>query len=171
MRCSSIVCPFQWVWGAFYRQGRSVKRVGLISQVRPDQGVRPALWSTASLIHPSCASRRGGALDQARATGQGRPHLPSRPHLQGRSCLVVRPCLARVAHWFQFLPKCVHAYEIHNTTHGTLLVLKMWMKLAVYSSRTWGFDGQIFVVRTVNKLPQAKCLLVLEETLDSASAD
>jgi hypothetical protein len=45
------------------------------------------------------------------------------------------------------------------------------MKLAIYSSRTWGYDGQIFVVRTVNKLPQAERLLVLEESLDSASAD
>jgi hypothetical protein len=45
------------------------------------------------------------------------------------------------------------------------------MKLAVYSSRTQGFDGRIFVVRTVNKLPQAKRLLVLEQRLDSASAD
>jgi hypothetical protein len=45
------------------------------------------------------------------------------------------------------------------------------MKLAVYSSRTQGFDGRIFVVRTVNKLPQAKRLLVLEQRLDLASAD
>jgi hypothetical protein len=29
-----------------------------------------------------------------------------------------------VARWFQFLPKCVPAYEINNTTRGTLLVLK-----------------------------------------------
>jgi hypothetical protein len=36
------------------------------------------------------------------------------------------------------------------------------MKLVVYSSQTRGFDGRIFVVRTVNKLPQAKRLLVLE---------
>jgi hypothetical protein len=45
------------------------------------------------------------------------------------------------------------------------------MKLAVYLSRTRGFDGQIFVVRTVNKLPQAKRLLVLEQSLDLASVD
>jgi hypothetical protein len=45
------------------------------------------------------------------------------------------------------------------------------MKLAVYSSRTRGFDGRIFVVRTVNKLPQAKHLLVLEQSLDLASVD
>jgi hypothetical protein len=45
------------------------------------------------------------------------------------------------------------------------------MKLVVYSSRTQGFDGRIFVVRTVNKLPQAKHLLVLEQSLDLASVD
>jgi hypothetical protein len=44
------------------------------------------------------------------------------------------------------------------------------MKL-VYSSRTRGFDGRIFVVRTVNKLPQDKHLLVLEQNLDMASVD
>jgi hypothetical protein len=52
-RCSSVVCPFQLVWGAFYRQGRLVERVGPISQVRLDQGVQPAMWSTASCLgHP-----------------------------------------------------------------------------------------------------------------------
>ena len=45
------------------------------------------------------------------------------------------------------------------------------MKLAIYSSRTRGFDGRIFVVRTVNKLPQAKRLLILEQSLDLASVD
>jgi hypothetical protein len=45
------------------------------------------------------------------------------------------------------------------------------MKLVVYSSRIRGFDGQIFVVRTVNKPPQAKRLLVLEQSLDLASVD
>jgi hypothetical protein len=43
------------------------------------------------------------------------------------------------------------------------------MKLLVYSSRTRGFDGWIFVVRTVNKLPQAKRLLVVEQSLNLAS--
>jgi hypothetical protein len=43
------------------------------------------------------------------------------------------------------------------------------MKIVIYSSRTRGFYGQIFVVRTVNKLPQAKCLLFLEQSLDLAS--
>jgi hypothetical protein len=45
------------------------------------------------------------------------------------------------------------------------------MKLVVYFSQTQGFDGRIFVVRTVNKLPQAKCLLVLDQSLDLASVD
>jgi hypothetical protein len=45
------------------------------------------------------------------------------------------------------------------------------MKLVVYSSRTQGFDGRIFIVRTVNKLPQDKCLLILEQSLDLASVD
>jgi hypothetical protein len=42
------------------------------------------------------------------------------------------------------------------------------MKFVVYYSRTRGFDGRIFVVRTINKLPQAKRLLVLEQSLDLA---
>jgi hypothetical protein len=45
------------------------------------------------------------------------------------------------------------------------------MKLAIYSSRTRGFNGRIFVVRIVNKLPQAKHFLVLEQSLDLASVD
>jgi hypothetical protein len=80
----------------------------------------------------------------------------------GPACLVVRPCLARVARWFLSPLKCVPIHKNYNITHGTLLVSKMCMKLVVYSSQTRGFDGRIFVVRTVNKLPQAKRLLVLE---------
>jgi hypothetical protein len=45
------------------------------------------------------------------------------------------------------------------------------MKLVVYSSRTRGFYGRIFIVRAVNKLLQAKRLLVLEQSLDLASVD
>jgi hypothetical protein len=45
------------------------------------------------------------------------------------------------------------------------------MNLVVYSSRIQGFDSRNFVVRTVNKLPQAKCLLVLEQSLYLASVD
>jgi hypothetical protein len=70
-----------------------------------------------------------------------------------------------------FPPKGVPIHKNCNTTRGTLLVSKMCMKLVVYSSRTGGFDGRIFVVRTVNKLPQAKHLLVLEQSLDLASVD
>jgi hypothetical protein len=66
--------------------------------------------------------------------------------------------------------KCVPVHKNCNTTRGTLLVSKICMKL-VYSSRTRGFDGRIFVVRTVNKLPQDKHLLVLEQNLDMASVD
>jgi hypothetical protein len=66
-----------------------------------------------------------------RGKANGTKHC--RPHLQGQPCLVVRPCLARVARWSQFLRKCVSAYENHNTTRGTLLVLKMCMKLVIYT--------------------------------------
>jgi hypothetical protein len=45
------------------------------------------------------------------------------------------------------------------------------MKLVLYSSRTRGFDGRIFVVRTFNKLHQPKRLLVLEQSLDLAFVD
>jgi hypothetical protein len=45
------------------------------------------------------------------------------------------------------------------------------MKLVIYSSRTHSFGGRIFVVRTVNRLPLAKRLLVLEQSLDLASVD
>jgi hypothetical protein len=49
-------------------------------------------------------------------------------------------------------PKFVPIHKSCNTTRGTLLVLKMCMKLVVYSSQTQGFDGRNFVVRTVNTL-------------------
>jgi hypothetical protein len=45
------------------------------------------------------------------------------------------------------------------------------MKLVLYSCRTRGFDGRIFVVRTFNKLHQPKRLLVLEQSLDLAFVD
>jgi hypothetical protein len=117
------------------------------------------------------ARGRCGCTLQGRLHQQGRPHLPGRPHLQGRPCLVVRPCLAHVAHWLHFPPKCVPIHKNCNTTRGTLLVSKICMKLVAYSSRTRGFDGRIFVVMTVNKLPQAKRLLILEQSLDLASVD
>jgi hypothetical protein len=43
------------------------------------------------------------------------------------------------------------------------------MKLVTYSSWTRGFDDQFF--KTINKLPQAKRLLILEQRLDLASVD
>jgi hypothetical protein len=107
------------------------------------------------LVHPSCARREGSVRERGRGTGQGRPHL------QGRSCLLVRPCLARVARWLHFFPKCVPVHKICNTTRGTLLVSKMCMKLVVYSSRTRGFDGHIFVVRTVNIFPSRPCRILM----------
>jgi hypothetical protein len=69
---------------------------------------------------------------------------------QGRPCLVVRPCLACEARWFHLPPKFVPDHKNCNTTHGTLFVSKVCMKLVVYSSRTRGFDSRNFVVRTVN---------------------
>jgi hypothetical protein len=117
------------------------------------------------------ARDRCGRTWQGQPHLQGWPHLPGLPHLQGRPCLVVPPCLARVARWLHFPPKCVPVHKNCNTTRGTLLVSKICVKLVVYSSRTRGFDGRIFVVRTVNKIPQAKRLLVLEQSLDLASVD
>jgi hypothetical protein len=109
-------------------------------------------------------------LDQWSATGQVRPHLagptaPARPTTPVGSAVpgsaaVPSSCGMLV----KFCPKCVPAHKNHNTTRGTLLVSKMCMKLVVYASRTRGFDSRIFVVRTVNKLPQAKCLPVLEQS-------
>jgi hypothetical protein len=45
------------------------------------------------------------------------------------------------------------------------------MKLVVFSSRTQGFDGRNIVVRTVNKLPQAKRFLFLEQSIYLALVD
>jgi hypothetical protein len=74
-------------------------------------------------------------------------------------------------HVGSFPPKCVPVHKNCYPTHGTSLVPKMCMKIIVYCSRTWGFDGRTFVTRTVNKFPQAKRLLVLEQSLDLASVD
>jgi hypothetical protein len=131
--------------------------------------------------HASRAGRGGGAGPRrGKAAGRhdggcgGRWGGPG-AHGLGGSLLVYdymsNGSLAHVACWFQFLAKCVPIYEIQSTTHGTLLVLKMCMKLAIYFSRTRGFDIRIFVVRIVKKLPQPKRLLVLEQSLDSASVD
>jgi hypothetical protein len=45
------------------------------------------------------------------------------------------------------------------------------MKVVIYPSHFRDFDSRIFVVRTVKKLPQAKHLLVLEQSLDMALDD
>jgi hypothetical protein len=71
MKCSSAVCTIQRVWGVFYRQGRSVERMGPKWLVRSDQGVRSALWSTASRLGCSWSLR----LATDYAAGQG--HAPS----------------------------------------------------------------------------------------------
>jgi hypothetical protein len=74
-------------------------------------------------------------------------------------------CLVWLGDSFLF-PKCVPASKNTNTTRGTLLVLKTCMKLVVYPPRFRDLDGQKLVVKTVNKLPQAEHLLVLEQSLD-----
>jgi hypothetical protein len=74
------------------------------------------------------------------------------PHQQGRLHLMVWLCLLGVARWLLIYPQCVPAYKIYNTTHGTLLVLKICRKLVIYPSHFWDFDSQKFVVRTVNNI-------------------
>jgi hypothetical protein len=49
-----------------------------------------------------------------------------------------------------FIPKCVSASKNTNTTHGTLLVLKLCMKIIIYPSSFRDFDGRNLVVRTIN---------------------
>jgi hypothetical protein len=76
----------------------------------------------------------------ASGPGQVRPDLARR----GRPCTIasVHPSMVHlsiVIPIFVYLPIKI-----------ALLVPKMCMKLVVYSSQTHGFDGQIFVVRTVN---------------------
>jgi hypothetical protein len=45
------------------------------------------------------------------------------------------------------------------------------MKHVIYPHRFWDFDGRKLVVRTINILPQAKRLLVLQQSLDLALDD
>jgi hypothetical protein len=50
---------------------------------------------------------------------------------------------------------CGRPYEplpLDLDARGNLLVSKICMKLVVYSSRTRGFDGWIFVVSTINSV-------------------
>jgi hypothetical protein len=42
------------------------------------------------------------------------------------------------------------------------------MKLFIYSPHFQDFDGRKLVARTINKLPQAEHLLILEQSLDLA---
>jgi hypothetical protein len=88
--------------------------------------------------------------------GQVQPHLagpaaptgsvaPVRSSVPGGAAVPIR-----VERRFQFRLKCVPTHKNYNTTRGTLSVPKMCMKLVIYTSRTQGFDGRIFVVRTVN---------------------
>jgi hypothetical protein len=67
-----------------------------------------------------------------------------------------------------FYPKCILVSKNTNTTCGTLLVLKTCLKLVIFPSHFRDFDGRKLVAKTVNKLPQAERLLVLEQSLDLA---
>jgi hypothetical protein len=83
---------------------------------------------------------------------------------------MVRTCLAHVARWFLFpLNVYLSIKLLHNSWN--FISIKNEHELVIYASRTRGFDERIFVVRTVNKLPQAKHLLILEQSLDLASMD
>jgi hypothetical protein len=81
----------------------------------------------------------GEAVLRTRDTPQAGPVVPAGSAVPS-TCGVLVP----------ISPKCKPAYENLNTTRGTLLVLRMCMKLVIFSSRTRGFDNRIFVVRTVN---------------------
>jgi 5-methylcytosine-specific restriction endonuclease McrA len=78
--------------------------------------------------------------------GQVRPHLagPTTPAGPGAPAGPTVPGGAAVPSSCGTLvpsppPKCVPVHKNCNTTHETLLVSKMCMKLVVYSSRTRGF--------------------------------
>jgi hypothetical protein len=100
-----------------------------------------------------CTSRAGCTY------WSGRTSRADRTSRAGRTCLV----------WLgdSFLsPKCVPASKNTNTTRGTLLVLKACMKLVICPCHFRDFDGRKLVAKTVNKLPQAKHFLNLEQSLD-----
>jgi hypothetical protein len=102
--------------------------------------------TTTYPIHPRCVCGNDGRLDSSRGGVQGRPHLLVWPYQQGRPHLLVRPYqqvrphvlvrprLLGVVWWLLFYSKCVLAYKIYNTTRGTLLVLKICMKLIIHPS-------------------------------------
>jgi hypothetical protein len=87
---------------------------------------------------------------------------PIAPGRAGRTCQADRTCRAGRAWWFGRAYPVWHVGSNFSqnvylpmkflTTQlmELLLVLKMCMKLFIYSSRTRGFDGRFFVVRTVN---------------------
>jgi hypothetical protein len=52
-----------------------------------------------------------------------------------------------------------------NTTHGFLLAPKTCTNFVIKCYRSRDVDGQKFVIGTVNKLPHARLLLVLEQSL------
>jgi hypothetical protein len=110
--------------------------------------------TTTNPIHSKCVCGSGNHRDSDRGRVLVQSHQQGGPHLPG------------VARWLLFIPKCVPASKNTNTTRGTLLVLKTCMKLVVYPPRFRDLDGQKLVVKTVNKLPQAEHLLVLEQSLD-----
>jgi hypothetical protein len=88
------------------------------------------------------------------------------PGRDGRTCRVGR------AWWWGRAQPVWHVGS--NFSLNVYLPIKIateLMELVAYVSRNWGFDGRIFVVKTVNKLPQAKCFLILEQSLNLASAD
>jgi hypothetical protein len=110
MRCASAVSQFQRVWGAFYRQGRSIERVGQISQVRPDQGVRPALCSTASRLgHPWSLLQR-----RLRVGALGRFRPPRRLGDAVGPLGAVGPTPCRVMNW------------LRSRTHRIALEWRLW---------------------------------------------
>jgi hypothetical protein len=81
-------------------------------------------------IHPRCILGNDGHLDLSHGRVQGRPHL------------MVRPFLLGVTWWLTIYPKCAPTYKIYNTTRGTLLALKICMKLAIYISQFRDFDAK-----------------------------
>jgi hypothetical protein len=65
----------------------------------------------------------------------GRGRVQGRPHQQGRPHLLVWPHVPGVVRWLPFYPICVYASKNTNTTRGTLLVLKICMKIVIYPPR------------------------------------
>jgi hypothetical protein len=113
--------------------------------------VGPRMW------HEAGAAALGKVGRTYRVGCTCRPAVPGGAAVPG-SCVPVH-----------FPPNCVPIHKNCNTTCGTLLVSKMCMKLVAYSYQTRGFDGQIFVVRTVNRA-QAISPWAADATSTTASA-